>query len=71
MNVKDTVKYLRAELTKNGMTLKIHKRLKINGSAAYYVDIRQSGETLIENLTIGSLLNNYESGYINALKESK
>ena len=68
MNVKETIKYLRSELTSIGLTLKIHKRLTINSRPAYYVDYKHSNDTLISNCTLDSLLNNYCSGYLQSLK---
>ena len=67
MTIKEIEKECRLVAKKNGLTFKAYKRLKINGSTAYYFENRKTGCEILGNCTISSAYENVCSGYINSL----
>lgn len=67
MNNQETIKYLRAEAKKLGLTFKVDQSLTINDKPAYMFVCRKSGRVVLSNCTLTSALNNMCSGYVTGL----
>lgn len=70
MNRKEMLAQARKEAKKCGLTLKMHRRLTINGEPAYYLCKIRLGIVLIENMTLESAYNNLMSGYASIVEKT-
>jgi hypothetical protein len=70
MNYKETLKEIRAEARKVGLTFKT-QNARINGAQGWKFVDRRTGEAVFTNLTMNSAYNNVCSGYIATYNKNK
>lgn len=62
----EAVKELRSEAKKLGLTFK-RQNMTINNKAAYMFVSRETGERILEDCTLWSAYDNYQSGHLSDL----
>ena len=64
MNNQETVKYLRAEAKKLGLTFRLDKEVTLNGSPCYMFVCRKTGKLVLSLQRLSVAHENMRSGYV-------
>lgn len=63
------IKEIRSTAKEAGLTFRVQKNLRINGSPAYCFTVRGGGEVVFKNCTLMNALENCLCGYISSFNK--
>lgn len=69
MTNNQAIKEIRKTARDAGLTFRVQKNLKINGSPAYCFTVRGGSEIVMKNCTLSSAYENCCSGYISSFNQ--
>jgi hypothetical protein len=71
MTNSEAIKYIRQAAKSAGLTFRVQRNLKINGGNAYCFTVRNGGDVVLKNCTLGSAFENVESGFVSSWDSKK